>query len=107
MRKLNILVDGKDWHCFNVSDDQVEIKVKGKWFKADKKDIEVELEVFKPDKGKGYLLYSYKHKNNRSREFLLVDGYTDERLVEAIKNLDILESERILTELLQPFGYDR
>ncbi|MEZ5008065.1 MAG: hypothetical protein R2753_07945 [Chitinophagales bacterium] len=106
MKKLSLKVDGKEVHCFNVSNDMVEIKVNNKWFSASKKDIEVELEVMKPDKGKGYFLYSYKHKNNRNREFLFVDEYTEERLVEAIKNLDLLESEKIYTELLQPFGYD-
>ena len=48
--------------------------------------------------GHTYFLYSFK--NGRPREFLCIDGFSNERLIECIKNLERLEKENIKTNNL-------
>ena len=74
--------------------------------KFQKKDILITLSVAQPQKGAGYLLYTYQFKKGRERDLLFVDTYSKEHLIEAIENLSRLERSGILTELKQPFGYD-
>ncbi len=106
MNKIFFTIDGKEEFFLKVEKGEIEFNLNGKLFRALISLVSVELEVVQKSKGPGCFVFYYRYNNGRPRDFLVIEGYTNERLAECCKNLELLEKENIRTELLEPFSFD-